>query len=98
MTVASLQQFSFDSLFLTVGGIDLASGLTEYNLEDAAVKRAAFASSRRRIAVTDSSKLGKTAFARICSVEDLDILITDSSASEVLVHDFRNKGVDVMVV
>lgn len=98
MTESSLRQFSFDTLFLTVGGIDLNSGLTEYNLEDAAVKRAAFASSRRRIAVTDSTKLGKTAFARVCSLEDLDILITDTSAPTKLVESFRRKGVEVILV
>ena len=36
----------FDTVVLTVGGVAVAGGVTEYNLDDAAVKRAAFASSR----------------------------------------------------
>ena len=90
--------FSFDTLFLTVGGVDMRSGATEYNLEDAAVKRAAFASARRRVVVADGSKLGKTAFARICAVEELDLLITDASAPEKVVDGLRRTGLEILVV
>ena len=55
----AFDDLSFDTLFLTVGGIDLHHGVSEYNLDDAAVKRAAFAGARRRIAVADATKLGK---------------------------------------
>ena len=53
-------EFSFDTFFITVGGIDIDMGVTEYNPEDAAVKRAAFANARRHIVVTDASKVGRT--------------------------------------
>src|SRR5690606_33615930 len=42
--------FSFDTYFVSAGGIDFEMGVTEYNPEDAAVKRAAFANARRRVA------------------------------------------------
>jgi DeoR/GlpR family transcriptional regulator of sugar metabolism len=93
----AFEDLSFDTLFLTVGGIDLRHGLSEYNLDDAAVKRAAFASSRRRIAVADASKLGKAAFARIAAIEDLDVLVTDSDASPSFLDAIRNDGVEVVV-
>jgi DeoR/GlpR family transcriptional regulator of sugar metabolism len=87
---------SFDTLFLTVGGVDLAGGLTEYNLDDAAIKRAAFAGSRRRVAVADASKLGKVAFARICGIEELDVLVTDADAPAGLLEDIRRAGVEIV--
>jgi DeoR/GlpR family transcriptional regulator of sugar metabolism len=64
-----------------VGGIQEAAGLTEYNLDDARVKRAALASAQRCVVVADSSKLGRVAFARICPLEQVDVLVTDSDAS-----------------
>ncbi len=73
-------------------------GVTEYNPEDAAVKRAAFANARRRIAVVDGSKIGATAFARVCPVESLDMIITDSSAPEDKIQEFRETGIEVLVV
>lgn len=95
MAENALRQFSFDTFFMTVGGISTEGGVTEYNQEDAAIKRAAFASSRRRIAVTDSSKLGKTAFAKICLLDELDLLITDKQAPRDVVRKFRAAGVEV---
>jgi DeoR/GlpR family transcriptional regulator of sugar metabolism len=89
--------FSFDTYFISAGGIELNMGVTEYNPEDAAVKRAAFANARRRIAVVDGSKIGATAFARVCPVESLDMIITDSSAPEDKVQEFRDAGIEVVV-
>ena len=44
------------------------------------------------------SKLGKTAFARICDIEELDILVTDNSAPHNTLEEIRRAGVDVIVV
>jgi DeoR/GlpR family transcriptional regulator of sugar metabolism len=93
----AFDDLSFDTLFLTVGGVDLQHGLSEYNLDDAAVKRAAFASSRRRIAVADASKLGKAAFARVAAIEELDVLVTDSGASPGFLDAIRDAGVEVVI-
>lgn len=90
--------FSFDTYFVSAGGIDLDMGITEYNPEDAAVKRAAFANARRRIAVVDGSKIGATAFARVSPVDSLDMIITDSSAPEGKLQEFRVSGIEVLVV
>jgi DeoR/GlpR family transcriptional regulator of sugar metabolism len=88
---------SFDTVVLTVGGVDVDNGVTEYNVDDAAVKRAAFASSRRRIVVADASKLGRTAFARICPIDRLDVLVTDQGAAGDVIEGFRAAGVEVVV-
>ena len=90
--------FSFDTLFLTLGGIDLKAGVTEYNLDDASVKRAAFASARRCIAVADSTKLSKTAFARVCDCQQLDALITDADPATPVLEELRRLGVNVITV
>jgi DeoR/GlpR family transcriptional regulator of sugar metabolism len=93
----AFEDLSFDTAFLTVGGIDIQHGLTEYNLDDAPVKRAALASARRRIVVADSTKLGKAAFARIAPIEQLDVLVTDSGASPELLQALEDSGVEVVI-
>ncbi len=90
--------FSFDTYFISAGGIEMNLGVTEYNLEDAAVKRAAFANARRRIAVVDGSKIGATAFARVCPANGLDMIVTDMSAREDQLELFRQSGIDVITV
>ena len=53
--------------------------MTEWNLDDAAVKRAALAAANRCIVACDATKFGKTAFGRICQVEQADVIITDAA-------------------
>jgi DeoR/GlpR family transcriptional regulator of sugar metabolism len=62
---------------MTVSGIDVSAGMTEWNVDDAAVKRAALAVSRRCIVACDSSKFGRVAFARISPLENADLIVTD---------------------
>jgi DeoR/GlpR family transcriptional regulator of sugar metabolism len=97
LVLRGFRDLSFDTVFLTAGGVDLEHGISEYNLDDAAVKRAAFASARRRVAVADSSKLGRAAFARVAPLEQLDVLVTDDNAPPEFVKAVREVGVEVVL-
>ena len=88
---------AFDTLVLAVGGIDQRIGVTDYRVEDASLKRAALASARRCIVVADADKLGHVAFARICPLADVDVLVTDDAAPAALLADLRAAGIEVVV-
>jgi DeoR family transcriptional regulator of aga operon len=53
---------------------------------------------QRKIAVVDHSKFGVVAGWRICPTSDLDILITDSGATEEMIEPFEKAQVHVMRV
>jgi DeoR/GlpR family transcriptional regulator of sugar metabolism len=95
--VAGLEKLTFDSLFLTVGGISSESGVTEYEVDDAEIKKEALLSTKRVIVVADGSKLGATAFVRICEIENIDVLVTDREAPEAEVEALRKLGVEVLL-
>jgi len=76
---ASLGRFRFDAYFMTASAASTASGFTEWNVDDAAIKRAALRSARRTLVAVDSSKFGMEAFARICGFDDVDALVTDDA-------------------
>jgi len=75
----TLADHRFDTYVMTVSALDASAGLTEWNVEDAAVKRAALASSTRCLVACDSSKFGHTAFARIAPLDAADLIITDAN-------------------
>jgi DeoR/GlpR family transcriptional regulator of sugar metabolism len=77
---ASLAALRFDTAILGCCGLSAADGLTAYDLLDAAVKRAAIASARRTIVVTDGSKFTRTALAAVAPASSLDTVITDETA------------------
>lgn len=91
-----LGQLTFDTAFVTVGGVDPAAGLTEYDFDDAETKKAALRSARRKIVVADSSKLGAVAFVRLCQISEIDTLVTDAAAPPPVVRALRAAGVDVI--
>ena len=92
-----LAQLRFDKCFLTISGVEARSGCTEWNLDDAATKAAALASSREGIVLADAGKLGKVAFARVAPLERIDRLITDAAASDEQVALLRSAGLTVVV-
>jgi DeoR/GlpR family transcriptional regulator of sugar metabolism len=93
----TFDRLRFDVLFLTVAGVDGDAGLTEWNLDDVRVKRAAVASARRCVVVADSTKLGQVGFAQICPLDRVDLLITDDTASDRQLEAPRAAGVDVLL-
>ncbi|KAA8881977.1 DeoR/GlpR transcriptional regulator [Nocardia colli] len=81
LTLASLAALRFDTAILGCCGLNATDGLTAYDLDDAAIKRAAIASSRRVIAVTEAAKLSHTALAFVASAAALHAIVTDESAT-----------------
>jgi DeoR/GlpR family transcriptional regulator of sugar metabolism len=80
LTLASLAALRFDTAVLGCCGLSAAEGLTAYDLDDAAVKKAIIAATRRVIAATDGSKLGRTAHAYVGPAALLHTLVTDTTA------------------
>ncbi|SDJ21341.1 transcriptional regulator, DeoR family [Lentzea albidocapillata subsp. violacea] len=82
LTLASLQSLRFDTAVIGCCGLSAEHGLTAFDLEDAAVKRAAITSARRVIAAVDASKLTRTALAHVAAVSSLDAVVTDAESAE----------------
>jgi DeoR family transcriptional regulator, fructose operon transcriptional repressor len=80
LTLASLAELRFDTAIIGCCGLSAAEGLTAYDLDDAAVKKAVIASARRVIAVADGSKLGRTAHAHVGASALVRTLVTDTTA------------------
>jgi DeoR family fructose operon transcriptional repressor len=80
LTLASLAALRFDTAIVGCCGLSAAEGLTAYDLDDAAVKKAIIASTRRIIAAADGSKLGRTAHAYVGPSALVHTLVTDTTA------------------
>ncbi|MFG1807457.1 DeoR/GlpR family DNA-binding transcription regulator [Streptomyces sp. NPDC049040] len=80
LTLASLAALRFDTAVVGCCGLSATEGLTAYDLDDAAVKKAVVASARRVIAAADGSKLGRTALAHVGPSTLVHTLVTDSTA------------------
>lgn len=84
LATRAFDEMVFDVFVLSVAGIHQDYGITDYNVEEALVKRAAIAASQRHIVVADSSKLGKVAFAKVCDLDQVDAIVTDDASPHAL--------------
>lgn len=94
----NLELLFVDRLFLAVAAIDSQAGLTEYNMDDAAVKQTLIRNAKEVILVADSSKFEKIAFASVAPFSILHHLITNEEPPQELLAALKNCGVSVHVV
>ena len=95
---AVMAEHACRKLFLGVDGFDVEHGLTTTNPYEAHLNQTMIRSAQQVIVVTDSSKFGLRGFSRICGVDKIDTLITDSAAPEAMIRQVEESGVAVTVV
>jgi DeoR/GlpR family transcriptional regulator of sugar metabolism len=91
-------ELNCDVLFLGVGGVDADLGFTEYNLEDARIKRSAIGAARRTVVLADQSKFGRVCLATIAPLEAADVLISDAPVVSPVAAAAREAQVDFVHV
>lgn len=93
-----LADFFCSKFFLGVDGIDLEFGLTTTNAMEAHLNQKMIKVSQKTILLVDSTKFGKRGFGRICGLDEIDQIITDSGISDNTVKTLESLGVKVTVV
>ena len=93
-----LERINADILFLGCNGVHATKGVTNVNLPEAEMKRRMMAASFRTIGVADGSKIGQVSVAWVCPIDELDLLITSSSAPEEERELLVEQGLEIVVV
>jgi len=93
----TLKNLHCSKLFFSVDGIDSKFGCTCSTVEEAELTHTMIEVCDTAIVLADSSKLGKKGFGRICNLQEVDILITDSGISRQVQHQIEKLGVKVII-
>ena len=83
--------------FISAVGLHQINGLTDPQMIDTQVKKAALNSSQTHIALIDSSKFGVRSAVNVCRLNQIDILVTDSGVHRENVDALVEQGVDVHI-
>ena len=84
--------------FVGCNGVHPTAGVTNVNLPETSVKQAMLRSARRRVIVADGSKIGEVDLVRVCSLDEVGLLITDDGADFESVAELRSTGLEVLLV
>jgi DeoR/GlpR family transcriptional regulator of sugar metabolism len=94
----SLSRIMIHVLFIGADGIDGEAGVSCYDPEEAQLNSMMVKHAQKKIAVVDHSKFGIVAGWKICSTNDLDVLVTDTAVTDEMIEPFQRADVQVIRV
>ena len=93
---ALLREVTLDVVLLGVDALDVELGAAAHHEGEAAMNSLMVARAKRVVIIADSTKLGGHAFARICPINRVETLVTDSGAPGEVLQRFRDAGVHIV--
>lgn len=97
-TVEFLKGINVDIGFIGTSSATIEKGLSTPTFEKADVKRQAIKSAKKSILVTDSSKFGKESFAKVCNLNEFDLIITDKDLDKETYEILKKQNINTKLV
>lgn len=94
--VQQLKNYHADKLILSVDGIDPENGFTTYYDKESDIDRVMIEQSKICIIAADTSKFDRTAFARITSVDEADMIVTNAQLSDVMLKSLEKHNIEII--
>ncbi len=98
ITEELLSQLKVNKTFLAADAVDFVQGISNATLFEASIKRLIIKAAQEVILVVDHSKFGKAALARVCSLEQLHLVITDSGVDNSVLQGFQRINIPIITI
>ncbi|WP_346861150.1 DeoR/GlpR family DNA-binding transcription regulator [uncultured Draconibacterium sp.] len=97
ITRACIDQLNIDKAFIGIDGYSKEAGFTLRDLFRAEVSSHIIQKAKDVFVVSDSSKFGKTHLTNICSINDIQHIVTNTDLSEDFKSEFKKAGIDLLL-
>ncbi|HJB27696.1 MAG TPA: DeoR/GlpR family DNA-binding transcription regulator [Candidatus Blautia faecavium] len=85
-----------DVVFLSINAVDYKEGFTDFRFGEIGVIQLLAQTSKKVIAVMDSSKLGKCSKRKVLSLDQVDVLLMDDHVPAEIKEKYRKKGLEIL--
>ncbi len=92
-----LQTFYVDKAFVSIGGISLATGISDYDINESMVSRIMTEVAKEVVVLADRSKIGVQAFCKIVSLDAVDVIISDQEPPSSWQAELEERGITWMI-
>lgn len=92
----NLLNFNVDKAFIGIGGVT-EDGVTDFHIGEARLHRQLVLNARQSVALADSTKLGVRAMNNVCTLEQIDLVVTDRNADHRKVNALKKAGAKIIV-
>lgn len=96
MAEDNLNHFHVDTALISISGISLREGLTDYCFEEIRIKKKMMSIAQENIIVADHSKFDTVSLVKVCDLDDISMIITDSNLKEGIKEKYRKNGIEVI--
>ncbi|MGD0473650.1 MAG: DeoR/GlpR family DNA-binding transcription regulator [Candidatus Velthaea sp.] len=90
-------EFFVDQLFLGAAGVAAREGVTDFNIEEALVKKCMLAQAKERFLLVDQTKFERVVLTQVCALGQINRLVTDALPPPELRRQLQEAGVEVIV-
>ena len=97
-TISTIKKLHIDKLFLGAAGVSTKYGISCVQPFEIDIRRALIDVSDTVILLADSSKLEKSWLDHYASIDEIDLLVTDSGITEEQKADFEQAGIRLHIV
>ena len=94
----TLQHYFFDKAVIGTAGVDLKYGLSGFSQESTDMCSALIGRSKEVILVADSSKFGKVNHIAFATLDQIDVIVTDSNLDQSYRTALEEKGIRLIIV
>lgn len=96
MAEENISKFHVDTAFISVSGISLREGFTDYGFGEISLKKKMMKIAQENIVLADSSKFDVVSLLNICNFNDVNMIITDSYLKESILEKYQKSGIEVV--
>lgn len=88
--------FHVDIAICSCKGLDGEMGVTDSNERDSEIKKAFFKAANKKVLAVDSSKFDRSSFVKVCSIKEVDTIVTDTDPGERWREKLKDAGVELI--
>lgn len=96
MATDNLEKFSVDKAFVSCSAINSKIGITDDNDLEARARKKMFDIAMKKILVVDNTKFDSPKTNKICSISEIDILVTDGKVPDEYIEILNKSDVDII--
>ena len=94
--ISRIKQIKADLCILGTNAVDIEHGITDNDWEVVQVKKAMIESSKKVVSLTISEKLNSAQRLQVCSLDKIDVLITELLPNDELLKPYIDTGINVL--
>ncbi|MEG0392792.1 MAG: DeoR/GlpR family DNA-binding transcription regulator [Anaerovoracaceae bacterium] len=98
ISTSEIENFNISKAIIGAGAVTAQNGISDYNIEEALIRKKIIARAKETYLVADHSKFGFDSLVNVCPITSLDLIITDSGLSPEETEAFHRQGANLIVV